>query len=685
MASSTWRESSPSIRRTWSVTPAASANASRKRAARSPPSPPARASVRSTLLCDERPLGDLEDDLRERLLGGHERRAVTRQALSAKHVRERLAERRARGRDLRLALPGRQLEGELEPAAAREQPEQVVEDGDAGGDIRAPATGRDPGAHGSETSQIGGYKSRGSPMIGVGSYEPLQIREIWMRLVNRFCFAVLAGLVLVGSALGAHDPGAGRLAERHRRRLVRERAGPRGGARTASRTGRPPDRRTPSCRAAPAGERRALRSADRRRARHPSRRANGDARLAGRARTLFSAAGLPYQWQYSAVRADQVPAAVAQAAAGLTIAVIDTGADLSAPDLSAKTPQTYSIRKRLADVPDANGHGTFVAALAADPRRTGRDRRRRRGGGTDGRAGRWADGAFTDVDEAAAIVYAVDHGARIVNLSLGGSTTSSIEKRAVDYAVAKGALLVAAVGNGYLRGNDVEYPAALLQPVGSKGVGGRGLSVAASNRRGARAPFSSTGSHVSLAAPGVGVFSAVSSASPLSSFPRTELPGALGGLYGYGSGTSFAAPQVAGAAALVWAANPQLRAAQVASILEQTASGRGTWNAELGYGVLDVAAAVAEAQTTAVPPPRSHRPGGWRRRSSAACRARSRRARSRRRGRAGARRSARSRGRSRRRCRSSKSLRRRGPRSGAPSRRGCPGSSAARRRAAQDR
>ena len=86
----------------------------------------------------------------------------------------------------------------------------------------------------------------------------------------------------------------------------------------------------------------------------------------------------------------------------------------------------------------------------------------------------------------------------------------------------------------------------------------------------------------------------------MSSYPRTELPGALGGLYGYGSGTSFAAPQVAGAAALVWAANPQLRAAQVASILEQTASGRGSWNAELGYGVLDVAAAVAKAQTASV-------------------------------------------------------------------------------------
>ena len=423
-----------------------------------------------------------------------------------------------------------------------------------------------------------------------------------MRLVNRFCFAVLAGLVLVGSALGARDPGAsaawpsGTAVVSYESEQALTAALDRHPARVVRRIG-------------------ALRVA----ALLPQGNVERYARLVGaepgivrveRAATRVSRAepalfspqpGLPYQWQYSAVHADQVPAAVAQAAAGLTIAVIDTGADLGAPDLSAKAPQTFSVRKRLADVPDANGHGTFVAALAAGSSTNGDGI-----AGVGGEAGLMVvqaggpTGAFTDVDEAAAIVYAVDHGARILNLSLGGPTSSSIEKRAVDYAVAKGALLVAAVGNGYLRGNDVEYPAALLQPVGSKGVGGRGLAVAASNRHGARASFSSTGSHVSLAAPGVGVFSAVSSASPLSSYPRTELPGALGGLYGYGSGTSFAAPQVAGAAALVWAANPQLRAAQVASILEQTASGRGSWNAELGYGVLDVAAAVAKAQTASV-------------------------------------------------------------------------------------
>lgn len=312
-----------------------------------------------------------------------------------------------------------------------------------------------------------------------------------------------------------------------------------------------------------------------------------------------------FQWQYAATHSDQVPDAVARATGGITIAVIDTGADLAAPDLAAKAPLAYSVRTQSAAVTDSNGHGTFVASLAAGSSSNG-----------DGIAGDSGDarlmvieaadrsGSFTDLDEAAAIVYAIDHGARIINLSLGGPTTSTTERRAVDYAVAKGALLVAAIGNSHGSGNPVEYPAALLQPVGSRGIGGRGLSVGASTRSGARASFSSTGTHISLAAPGEAVFGAVSSASPESRYPRVSLPGSVTGFYGYASGTSFAAPQVAGAAALVWGANPQLRADEVASILEQTASGRGKWSPSLGYGILDVAAAVARAleqPVTAIP------------------------------------------------------------------------------------
>ena len=419
-----------------------------------------------------------------------------------------------------------------------------------------------------------------------------------MRLVTTWCFAMLALLACAGSALGARDPGApaawpagtavisyeseagvAAALERHPAQLVR---------------------RVPALRVVVVRPRGSVEAYAQRIGAEPGivrvERAAVRRSLAEPALASF-APEIPFQWQYAAVRADQVPPEIAQAAAGITIAVIDTGADLGAPDLGAKAPLSYSIRKRKADVSDRNGHGTFVAALAAGSSSNG-----------DGVAGVGGDarlmivqagsssGSFTDVDEAAAIVYAVDHGAKIINLSLGGPSTSAIEKRAVAYAASKGVLLVAAVGNGHLRGNPVEYPAALLQPVGSKGVGGRGLAVGASTREGSRAAFSSTGSHVSLVAPGVDVFSAVSSSSPSSRYPRTALPGSLGGVYGYGSGTSFAAPQVAGAAALVWAANPLLRADEVASILEQAASGQGTWNPELGYGVLDVAAAVARAQ-----------------------------------------------------------------------------------------
>ncbi len=166
---------------------------------------------------------------------------------------------------------------------------------------------------------------------------------------------------------------------------------------------------------------------------------------------------------------------------------------------------------------------------------------------------------------------------------------------AVQYAANHGVLLVAAAGNDAQNGNPVEYPAALLQPAGSDGSSGLGLAVGASTMLGDRAPFSSYGSYLSLLAPGVDVLGALPSAGSAGAFQTVHLPGSRHGRYGLGSGTSFAAPQVSGAAALVWAANPSLSAGEVATILEETASGHGAWDSELGYGVLDVAAAVARA------------------------------------------------------------------------------------------
>ena len=313
--------------------------------------------------------------------------------------------------------------------------------------------------------------------------------------------------------------------------------------------------------------------------------------------------GLPYEWQYVATRVNEVPEEILRAASALKIAVIDTGLDVTHPDIAAKSPETWDIVHRRTNVVDRDGHGTFVSALAAGSVTNG-----------DGIAGFGGDAqllmvkavgagdSFSDVDEAAAIVYAVDHGAKIVNLSIGGEGSSPLETRAIQYAASRNVLLVAAAGNEFEEGNPVEYPAAALQPVGSKGQGGVGLAVAASTMSGKRAYFSNTGTQISLAAPGDSVFGAIAAGSSREYWPRYPLPGSTAGLYGWSSGTSFSTPEVAGAAALVWAANPALTAQQVGGILKATASGRGNWNPQLGYGVIDVAAAVASARGQAVEP-----------------------------------------------------------------------------------
>ena len=296
---------------------------------------------------------------------------------------------------------------------------------------------------------------------------------------------------------------------------------------------------------------------------------------------LPTAAPAVPDWQYAAAHEDLVPAWVQQAASQVTVAIVDTGADLSVPSLAVRTPATWNVVTSSASVTDQIGHGTFVASLAA--------------GATVGfggsarlmivQANRGSTG-FSDVDEANAIVYAVDHGANIVNLSLGGSQTSTVERYAIDYAISKGVLLVAAAGNAAQDGNPTVYPAAL--------IGRSGLVVGAADSNGKRAGFSTTGSYVDLLAPGVNVLGAVAKGAAGGFFTAVPTPG-TDGTYGYGTGTSYAAPEVAGAAALVWAANPALGAQGVAAALEATASSGGVWSTDLAFGNLDAAAEVQHA------------------------------------------------------------------------------------------
>ena len=305
--------------------------------------------------------------------------------------------------------------------------------------------------------------------------------------------------------------------------------------------------------------------------------------------------GVAWEWQWEAAHLADVPDDALRAGGAVKVAVIDSGADMSAPDVGDKGPATWSVLSRSGNVRDTFGHGTFVSSLAAGSVTNGV--------GVSGFGGDaqllvvkaiGPDGYITDVDEAAAIVYAVRHGAKIINLSIGGDETSSTERRAIRWASRHGALLVAAAGNEHDQGNPTEYPAALLQPVGSRGGGGIGLAVGATSMDGTRAYFSNTGSYISLAAPGYNVFAAESGDSD---WPHANVPWYSPGYYGWASGTSFSSPEVAGVAALVWGVNPRLTAPQVAWVLKHSATGSG-WNPQLGWGTLNAAAAVQLARVT---------------------------------------------------------------------------------------
>ena len=171
-----------------------------------------------------------------------------------------------------------------------------------------------------------------------------------------------------------------------------------------------------------------------------------------------------------------------------------------------------------------------------------------------------------------AIIYAADHGAKIINCSWGSNGRSNLGQDAIDYAVSKGCLVVAAAGND---GNEVPiYPAAY------NGV----LAVANVTPEDVKNSGSSYGYHVGIAAPGTSIWNTTYSNS-----------------YGTKSGTSMAAPLVASAAALVAAKYPHLSGTQIGEILKQSAddiygiAGNQPFLNKLGIGRLNVEKALSLA------------------------------------------------------------------------------------------
>jgi len=282
------------------------------------------------------------------------------------------------------------------------------------------------------------------------------------------------------------------------------------------------------------------------------------------------------QWAPAAVSA---PSAwgVTGGSRSIVIAVVDTGVDDTHPDLASKIVGEYSVIG--GSVKDGFGHGTHVAGIAAAATNN-----------SLGVAGMcWncgilsvkvlnSQGSGYISDVASGITYAAAHGARVINLSLGGSARTQTLDAALNYAVANNALPVCAMGNS--SSTNTPEPA-YWYPC---------LTVVATDSSGAKASFSNYGVRADVAAPGVGL---------LSTTPTYSVT--LNICYGYKqnydalSGTSMATPMVAGIAGLVLSMNPNLTPMQVKGIIMAAAGDGDTWTPNLAFGIVNAAAAVSLA------------------------------------------------------------------------------------------
>ncbi len=291
---------------------------------------------------------------------------------------------------------------------------------------------------------------------------------------------------------------------------------------------------------------------------------------------LDAQTNLPTEWQFAASHVDRA-LDFTSGSPSIIVGTIDTGA-AAVPDLTGKLDSLWSVTgTQISQSPpegnDDYGHGTAVASLIAANVDDGFGMAGF--GGTTHviavHAGN--EGFFLDAPVAIALTKLVSLGARIVNMSIGGRTPSApILVDAIHQAEANGVLLIAAAGND--NGN-VGWPAADLQT--SDGGRSYGLAVGATNVNGSRAAFSDWGRHLSLVAPGdygglcSGVLVALPAASLFDDSCFVTWTGDGGARYGNLEGTSFAAPEVAGIAALIWAARPELKNYQVADIIKQSA------------------------------------------------------------------------------------------------------------------
>jgi subtilisin family serine protease len=247
---------------------------------------------------------------------------------------------------------------------------------------------------------------------------------------------------------------------------------------------------------------------------------------------------------------------------GIKVAIIDTGIDLTHPDLAANIHTGVNFVNSAKTPDDDNGHGSHVSGIVAAANNTI---------GVVGVASnaslypvkvldRRGSGTWSAV--AAGITWAADNGMQVANMSLGGGASTTAEN-ACSYAEGVGVLLVAAAGNsgdGSTSTEELSYPAAYSTVV----------AVGATDGNDNLASFSNTGSFVEVSGPGVNVYSTYKDAG-----------------YATLSGTSMASPHAAGMAALLWWEQQQTSTPTVSSVraaLDSRVRDLGPTGRDAGYG-----------------------------------------------------------------------------------------------------
>jgi subtilisin family serine protease len=269
-------------------------------------------------------------------------------------------------------------------------------------------------------------------------------------------------------------------------------------------------------------------------------------------------------------------------ATGVVVAVVDSGVSMGGTDGIGGFVDGYDFVDDDSDPADGNGHGTHVAGTIA--------------GTTDNGVGVAAiapgakimpvrvlddEGSGTSTDVAAGIEWAVDNGADVINLSLGGSSYSALIADAVEYAYDNNVVVVAAAGNDGFT-DAISYPAA---NDGAIAVGAVGLDYVVT-------AYSNKGDELDVVAPG-GDLSEDNDEDGYNDGILQETLSGEGYAYAFYEGTSMAAPHVAAMAAIL-IANGNTDVDDVTSAILETAEDLGDegWDSSYGYGYADLEAAL---------------------------------------------------------------------------------------------